>query len=100
MIKFYKFNWEAVKGDVVKLVVVFCEKARLTKACTSSFNPLIPKVKNLQFLTEFRPICLVGSLYKIVTKLLATRLKGVIGKLSLQIKRHLSRGDVFLMDFL
>jgi len=40
---------------------------------------LIPKVENPQRLNEFRPISLVGSLYKILAKLLANRLRLVIG---------------------
>ncbi|XP_058724451.1 uncharacterized protein LOC131595932 [Vicia villosa] len=42
---------------------------------------LIPKSNNPQSLGEFRPICLVGSLYKIIAKILATRIKEVIGSL-------------------
>ncbi|XP_058756614.1 uncharacterized protein LOC131629831 [Vicia villosa] len=67
--------------DVMRFIRDFHEKARLTKACTSSFITLIPKVPNPQFLSEYRPICLVGSLYKILSKLLAMRLKSVIGNL-------------------
>lgn len=59
---FFKRNWEVVKGDVGKFVADFFEKARLTKACTFSFIALIPKVKNTQLLTKFRPICLVASM--------------------------------------
>ncbi|PNX60639.1 cysteine-rich receptor-like protein kinase, partial [Trifolium pratense] len=40
---------------------------------------LIPKVDSPQRLNEFRPISLVGSLYKILAKVLANRLRLVIG---------------------
>lgn len=36
---------------------------------------LVPKVKNPHELSEFRPISLLGCLYKIISKLLAARLK-------------------------
>jgi len=41
---------------------------------------VIPKVESPQKLNDFRPISLVGSLYKILAKLLANRLSRVIGK--------------------
>lgn len=70
-----------MKEDVLRMVIDFHDKAILTKACTSSFITLILKVPNPQVLLEYRTICLVGNLYKILSKLLATRLKVVIGKL-------------------
>lgn len=56
-------------------------KDRLTKACIESLLTFIPKVNNPQNMDEYRPICLVGCLYKILAKILASRLKKVIGKL-------------------
>jgi hypothetical protein len=53
----------------------------LPKAVTASFLTLIPKGDHPQCLTDYRPICLIGCMYKIIAKLLANRLKGVIGKL-------------------
>lgn len=40
---------------------------------------LIPKVKSPLSVKEFRPISMVGCLYKIITKILARRLKYVMG---------------------
>lgn len=52
----------------------------LPKAMETSFIALIPKVENPQALSEFKPITLVGSLYKILAKWLVNRLKAVVGK--------------------
>lgn len=54
---------------------------RLVKVVTTSFLTLIHKVHSPQSLAEYRPICLVGSLYKVLAMLLAFRLKLVIGNL-------------------
>ena len=48
------------------------------KGCNASFIALIPKVADPQNLNEFRPISLIGCMYKIVAKLLAKRLKKVM----------------------
>lgn len=46
----------------------------------TSFVALIPKVESPQNLNEFRPISLVGCMYKIVSKILANRLKRMMPK--------------------
>jgi hypothetical protein len=48
---------------------------------TASFLTVIPKKDHPQNLFNYRPICLIGSVYKILSKILANRLKGVLGKL-------------------
>ncbi|MCH89354.1 cysteine-rich receptor-like protein kinase, partial [Trifolium medium] len=52
--------------------------ATLPKAITASFLALIPKKDHLQALSDYRPICLVSSLYKILSKVLSARLKKVL----------------------
>ncbi|GJR86161.1 RNA-directed DNA polymerase, eukaryota [Tanacetum coccineum] len=42
---------------------------------------LIMKSHEPKLVTDYRPICLIGSLYKVVTKILATRLSLVISEL-------------------
>src|SRR3954464_12910339 len=65
----------------MKFVNELFEFATLPKAVTASFLALIPKVDNPSSLDDFRPICLISSMYRILAKLLASRLKKVIGKL-------------------
>ncbi|XP_058775701.1 uncharacterized protein LOC131649975 [Vicia villosa] len=70
---FFKRFWFLIKEDLMKLCNDFYSKVTLVKAITSSFLTLIPKNKNPQDLFEYRPICLVGSIYKILEKILAER---------------------------
>ncbi|PNX99941.1 cysteine-rich receptor-like protein kinase, partial [Trifolium pratense] len=80
-LNFFKACWVIVKFDVMNFLEEFHAKARLPKAVTASFLTLIPKKDHPQDLFDFRPICLIGSLYKILSKILANRLKRVLGKL-------------------
>ncbi|GJZ99502.1 RNA-directed DNA polymerase, eukaryota [Tanacetum coccineum] len=48
---------------------------------SSLVGPSFPKVLNPKVVSDYRPISLIGSLYKVVTKILATRLSMVISDL-------------------
>lgn len=75
---FFKSCWEVVEGDIVNFMNEFHGNVVLPRAITSSFIALIPKIDSPQSLGEYRPISLVGSLYKIQSKVLAGRLKKVL----------------------
>ncbi|GJR71510.1 RNA-directed DNA polymerase, eukaryota [Tanacetum coccineum] len=49
--------------------------------CNSSFIALIPKSLDPKSVCNYRPISLIGSMYKVITKILATRLSVVISDL-------------------
>jgi hypothetical protein len=68
-----------VKHDVMAFVTEFHVNAFLPKAMTASFLTLVPKKDHPQGFFDYRPICLIESLY---TKLLANRLKRVLGMIS------------------
>nr|GEY52202.1 RNA-directed DNA polymerase, eukaryota [Tanacetum cinerariifolium] len=51
------------------------------KGSNSSFVALIPKVTDAKFVTDFRPISLIGCVYKVVTKILANPLATMFYKL-------------------
>ncbi|KAH1122970.1 hypothetical protein J1N35_006130 [Gossypium stocksii] len=77
---FYRKCWEIAKHDLLGLMSDFFTFEKLEKSINSSFITLIPKVENPTEISKFRPIYLVSSLYKIVSKVLSRRLREVVGE--------------------
>jgi len=77
---FIKEFWSVLKEDIMRFMQDFHRNGKLTKGINSIFIALIPKVDSPQRLHDFRPISLVGCLYKIVAKVLANRLRMVVDK--------------------
>ncbi|KAJ9552868.1 hypothetical protein OSB04_016913 [Centaurea solstitialis] len=67
---------------MVNLVRHFEKKGEFSRGCNPSFISLFLKVKDHLTLKEFRPISLIDCVYKIIAKLLAFRLKKVMGKVA------------------
>jgi hypothetical protein len=79
-IAFFQVCWEVVKEDIMKIFREFHAEDKFEVSLNSTFISLIPKVPGASEMKDFRPISLVGSLYKIIAKVLANRLKGVLDK--------------------
>lgn len=75
---FIKECWNTVKEEILELMKQFHTNGKIPKAFIASFVALIGKTQNPQRLSEFWPISLIGCMYKIIAKILATRLKGVL----------------------
>ncbi|MCH83058.1 LINE-1 reverse transcriptase like, partial [Trifolium medium] len=75
---FFKKFWGLLKKEIVALFVEFHKSSRLPLCFFSYFITLIPKVFNPHVISEFRPISLLGSLYKLLAKVLANRLGKVM----------------------
>nr|GEV97170.1 RNA-directed DNA polymerase, eukaryota [Tanacetum cinerariifolium] len=76
---FYRRFWKIIENDVFEAVKHFFTHGDIPKGCNSSFIALIPKIPDANVIKDFRPISLIGSLYKIIAKILANRLVVVLG---------------------
>ncbi|RVX17218.1 LINE-1 retrotransposable element ORF2 protein [Vitis vinifera] len=79
-LSFWQFSWEFVKVEVMGFFKEFHEHGRFVKSLNSTFLVLIPKKAGTEDLRDFKPISLVRGLYKLLAKVLANRLKKVVGK--------------------
>ena len=64
--------------DVLHFLVKFHANGCFLKGINASLLALIPKVQDSQNLNEYRPISLIGCIYKIVPKFLTRRLEKVM----------------------
>ncbi|GJS94204.1 hypothetical protein Tco_0801172 [Tanacetum coccineum] len=78
---FFRHFWYLVEKDVIDAVSYFFSYADIPRGCNSSFIALIPKIPDANVVKDFRPISLIGSLYKIIAKILTNRLVNVLGGL-------------------
>ncbi|GJY23316.1 hypothetical protein Tco_0396974 [Tanacetum coccineum] len=78
---FYRHFWPVIEKDVFEAVDYFFMYGEIPNGCNSNFIALIPKIFDANMVKDFRPISLIGSLYKIIVKILANRLVGVLGDL-------------------
>ena len=78
---FYKFYWNIIGGEVIEAITAFFQRGYMLREINHSFIILIPKGNNAAMVSQFRPISLCNILYKIISKLLANRLKLVLPKL-------------------
>ncbi|GJX71521.1 RNA-directed DNA polymerase, eukaryota [Tanacetum coccineum] len=79
--EFFRNFWDIIGSDLFEAVEWFFVHCSFTRGCNSSFVALIPKTHDPKFVSDYRPISLIGSLYKVITKILANRLSFVISDL-------------------
>nr|GEU93887.1 transposon TX1 putative 149 kDa protein [Tanacetum cinerariifolium] len=79
--EFFRQYWDIIGSEFCVAVDWFFVSGTFPSGCNPSFIALIPKVMDAKFVTDFRPISLIGSVYKVITKILANRLSTVISDL-------------------
>lgn len=76
---FFKKCWDVVKNDLIIVFNEFFERRIINKSMNSTFIALIPKKEGFISLKDFKPISLIGIVYKIIVKVLLKRIRDVMG---------------------
>jgi hypothetical protein len=78
---FFQKCWEVLKADIIAVLKKFHKSGKIEKSLNATFVSLIPKKVGVVKLKDLQPISLIGGMYKIISELLANRLKSVLGKI-------------------
>ncbi|KAL0327023.1 UNVERIFIED_CONTAM: LINE-1 retrotransposable element O protein [Sesamum angustifolium] len=78
---FFQKFWHIVGRDVTVCVLNLLNSHIMPADLNSTHLVLIPKCKNPEFLTQFRPISLCNVVYKIASKVISNRLKVFLDKI-------------------
>ena len=75
---FFHFFWEMIKEEVRAIVEESRSKRGVLKDFNVTFLALIPKGEGVDSPNKFKPIALCNVIYKIITKVIANRLKPLL----------------------
>ena len=82
---FLQANWDTLRGDVLRMFSEFFHTGKFVASLNATFIELILKKANAENIRDCRQISLVGCIDKLLFKVLAQRLRGVIGSLILSL---------------
>ena len=80
-IEFYQACWDIIKNDIIQLFDDFHKGRVDISRINYGVITLLPKVSDAVRIQQFRPICLLNCLYKLITKTLTLRIEKVAEKL-------------------
>ncbi|GKD72833.1 hypothetical protein Tco_1331115, partial [Tanacetum coccineum] len=75
---FIKRYWNMMKNDIFAAISEFFNNGDIPIGCNASFITLIPKIESPLVVNDFRPISLIGILYKIIAKIISCRIALII----------------------
>ena len=81
LVLFYKEFWALAKGDVMATLEELRSPQANMEKINKSYLFMLPKRQGAESIDDYRPIALSNSIYLIMAKVLANKLKEVIGAL-------------------
>jgi hypothetical protein len=80
-IEFYQHCWDIIKWDVMNLFHAFHAGSLDVARLNYGIITLLPKVSGADKITQYRPICLLRCIYKLITKTLTLRIEPYASKM-------------------
>ena len=76
--EFYQELWEEIEMDIFNFASESIEKTYINEDLNISKIALLPKTEDMSRIKNFRPISLLNTLYKLVAKIYANRMKPLL----------------------
>ncbi|KAL3686361.1 hypothetical protein R1sor_008935 [Riccia sorocarpa] len=73
--------WWKVKNNCMAMVITFWRKKEISERDTRGVIKLLPKSENRKLIKNWRPITLMTFTYKLVSRIMATRIKALVPNL-------------------
>ena len=70
--------------DITQAMLSYLKSGSILKSINHTFITLVPKVNNLERVSDLRPISLCNVIYKIFSKVIANRLKPMLNSIILE----------------
>ncbi|XP_043725602.1 uncharacterized protein LOC122672168 [Telopea speciosissima] len=91
---FFRACWELVGSDVCKAVCFFFSSSHIPAGINNCLLALIPKVNGAASLDKFKSLCMGNFFCKILFKIMACRLEGVLSRLISSEQGAFQKGKV------
>jgi hypothetical protein len=75
---FYKRFWHLLGEDLIDEVLNAVNTYTIPEGWNDTIIVMIPKTKSPEKVTQFRPISLCNVVYKVISKMLAARMKNIL----------------------
>ena len=75
---FFQRYWHVVRDDVTEAMLSCLSTRVIPASLNGTFITLVPKVKSPTKVSEFRHISLCNIVYKLVAKVVANRMRGLL----------------------
>lgn len=98
--EFFCSCWSVVGAEVTEAVTEFFSSGKLLKQLNATSLVLIPKIPNATSMSDFRPISCLNTMYKVISTLLAGRLKALLPAVIGHSQSAFMPGHLFLENVL
>ena len=78
---FFQKYWHIVGTDISNAILDCINSGKFLQSINFTHITLIPKKKNPDLMSNFRPISLCNVIFKLVSKVLANKLKRILGRI-------------------
>ncbi|KAJ3700403.1 hypothetical protein LUZ61_004108 [Rhynchospora tenuis] len=99
-IDFFKRCWEPIKFDLLRAFIAFQDGSLNLKLLNKAAITLVPKKRNPMEISDYRPISVINTFSKIISKILANRLQPYMDALVSPLQTAFTKGRSIMESFM